>query len=214
MSVPERSWAWPTWVAFLSLFGPPTLAIAAEQILRRKAQDIPENRKLFPARLIGGKRSSGDLRLIVLHSTESSGTAASVASWFQNPSSGGSTQLIVGPDGVFRSVEDLQVPAGAGGANLDGLHLEIVGRASWSRDEWKRNSPRALALASRVLARWSRLYGIPLKYLDAEALKKDPKARGVTTHKDVSLAFKKSDHTDPGAGFPLDEVIQGAMALA
>lgn len=168
--------------------------------------------KFYPARLRGGTRKASQLRLIVMHSTESTGSAANVASYFQSPSSGGSTQVVVGEDGCFRCVGDLETPAGAPGANLDGLHIEVVGRAAWTRAEWLQNAPRALVEAARVLAYWSKTYKIPLAELDVAAVK-DPRRRGVVTHKTISQAFKQSDHVDPGPGFPLDWVLARARMM-
>ena len=37
--------------------------------------------------------------------------------------------------------------------------------------------------------------------------------RGICTHADISAAFRESDHTDPGSGFPLDLVIARAREL-
>ena len=31
--------------------------------------------------------------------------------------------------------------------------------------------------------------------------------RGITSHAEVSLAYRKSDHWDPGPGFPIDEFL-------
>ncbi len=168
--------------------------------------------KFEPARLTGGARTPGSVRIIVLHSTESQGTAAAVASYFQSPSSGGSTQLVVGDDGCFRCVPDLKQPAGAPGANSDGLHIEVVGMAKWTREEWLER-PIRLDNCARALAEWSQTYRIPLAFVDA-AMLKTGRARGVTTHREVSQAFKKSDHWDPGAGFPIDVVLEKARMYA
>jgi hypothetical protein len=37
---------------------------------------------------------------------------------------------------------------------------------------------------------------------------------GVTTHNEVTHAFRKSDHTDPGAAFPMDAFLERARELA
>ena len=44
-----------------------------------------------------------------------------------------------------------------------------------------------------------------MQFIDAEGLKAGKK--GVTTHAEVSKAFKKSNHTDPGLGFPMDRIL-------
>jgi hypothetical protein len=174
---------------------------------------VPCNTRFYPARLHSGKRDPKKIRLIVIHSTESSGEAANVASYFQSSSAYGSTQLVAGNDGVYRSVSDLENPAGAPGANSDGLHIEIVGMAKWSREEWLRRAPKALDNAARAIAEWSSKYGIPLAFADATAIR-NPRTKGVTTHAEVSRAFKESDHWDPGPGFPMDHVLELARTYA
>lgn len=181
--------------------------------LANAGRKVPCSTKFMPARLAGGIRKPGALHVIVLHSTESTGPAANVASYFQSSGAGGSAQIVVGEDGCFRSLPDLQEPAGAPGTNSDGLHIEIVGLAKWTRAEWLERAPRALDLAARVLAEWSQTFKIPLAFLDAAALKTGH-ARGVTTHNEVSKAFKKSDHWDPGPGFPLDMLLERARMYA
>ncbi len=171
----------------------------------------PTLTKFFPARLGTQRRTPEQLRWIVVHSTEG-GTGASNASYFQSPSSGGSTQLITGEDGIYRSVDDLIVPAGAPGSNTEGLHIEFVGFAKWPREEWLKRK-KTLHQGAKALSEWSQRYKIPLKLLSAEDLKR-PGSRGVTTHLAVSNAFKKSDHGDPGSGFPMDVLLNEARMLA
>ncbi len=178
-----------------------------------RARRLECSPKFFPGRLSGGARSPERIHLIVIHSTESTGTGAAVASYFQSSGAFGSTQLIAGEDGIYRSVDDLKMPAGAPGANEDGLHIEIVGLAKWTRAEWLARAPKAIEYAARAVAEWGHKYKIPLAYVNAEAIK-GGKARGVTTHNDVSKAFKKSDHWDPGPGFPMDVLLEKARNYA
>ena len=193
-------------VASLPLLALTGAAVAMEARLR-----VPMNCTWKPARLRGGARSPSSLIWIVVHCTESdAGGALGVANYFQSESSGGSTQLVVGEDGCYRCVGDLETPAGAPGANDRGLHIEIVGRASWTREQWLSRA-RTLGLASRAIAEWARTYRIPIRYVNAQGLKQG--VPGVTTHADVSVAFKKSDHMDPGKNFPLEHVLTDASAM-
>ena len=59
-----------------------------------------------------------------------------------------------------------------------------------------------LRRSARLVAKLCKDHGIPVQYVDAEGLKRGD--RGITTHHAVTLAFRKSDHTDPGEHFPLD----------
>lgn len=188
-------------------------AMGATFFIGKLVDPLELSTKYQPARLIGGARKPEALKYIVLHSTESTGTAAAVASYFQSPSSGGSSQVVVGEDGAFQCVPDLRQPAGAPGANSDGLHIEVVGLAKWTREEWLSRAPKALRRCAEVLGQWARDYKIPLAFLDAADLKEGVR-RGVTTHYEVSQAFKQSDHWDPGKGFPLDYVLEMARLCA
>jgi hypothetical protein len=144
----------------------------------------------------------------VIHSTESEGTALSIANYFASPSAGGSTQIIVGEDGCYRAVPDDVIPAGAPPLNEDGLHIEFVGRAAWDRNAWLRRR-RTLELGRRMIRSWSSRYGIPRRLLSVGELQRSfaTGGKGVTTHGNASEAFRKSTHWDPGRGFPFDLVL-------
>jgi hypothetical protein len=149
-----------------------------------------------------GPRSKGQIKWIVLHDTEG-GTAESVAAMFARPSALASTHLVVDEIECWRMVPDLVIPWGAPGANTGGLHIEQCGFASWSRSQWLAHE-KTLRRSAAKAARWSLMYGIPLRWVGKWGLKLGRK--GVTTHKDCSLAFPPNDgHHDPGPNFPKDK---------
>jgi hypothetical protein len=150
-----------------------------------------------------GARDLKNIKWVVIHSTES-GSAKSTAQYFQAPQSTGSTQFVVGEDGVFRTLPDAAEPWAAPGANRDGLHIEIVGYASMKREDWLKRQ-KTLKNAASIISSWCSTYGIPTQFVDAAGLIAGKK--GITTHAEVSKAFKKSNHTDPGSGFPLDVIL-------
>jgi len=198
---------WPyTWPAML---GGPAIALALGIAISRRSP-VECSRKFYPARLVGGARKADRIKWIVVHSSESTSGAANVASWFQSPDSGGSTQVVVGEDGCFRCVDDLRIAAGAPPLNEEGLHIEFVGLAKWTRREWLARQ-RTLALGTGVLARWSREFGVPLAHVGVKGLLSG--VPGVVTHEDVSIAFKQSDHVDPGKNFPLEELLGVARLI-
>jgi N-acetyl-anhydromuramyl-L-alanine amidase AmpD len=65
---------------------------------------------------------------------------------------------------------------------------------------------RAARLTADVCAR----HGIPLRRLRAVDLVADK--RGVTGHADVSAAFHRSDHWDPGPDFPWTRFLRSARS--
>ena len=146
-----------------------------------------------------GPRRASDIDLIVIHSAEGT-SAAGVASFFAGAAQA-STQLAVDDKECWRMLPDLIIPWGAPGANSDGLHVELCGFARWSREEWLAHD-ELLRRAAWKCAKWAWQYRIPRRWLTVAELLADK--RGFTTHVDVNAAFHKSDHTDPGKGFPRD----------
>jgi N-acetyl-anhydromuramyl-L-alanine amidase AmpD len=59
--------------------------------------------------------------------------------------------------------------------------------------------------AANAAAQYCLKYNIPVKHLTNAELKSGQK--GIVSHAQVSEVFKKSDHTDPGKGFPWDHFI-------
>ena len=154
-----------------------------------------------------GLRKASAIDLVVIHSAEAAdfsgedATAEAVATYFARLDVDASTQLAVDRDSCVRMLPDLVIPWGASGANHDGLHVEICGRASWSRARWLESGNRPmLERAAAKAARWCWLYGIPRRWLTVAEPRAD--RRGLTTHVDVNHAFERGDHWDPGPWFP------------
>ena len=146
-----------------------------------------------------GPRRAVDVRHVVLHSTEG-GTAASVAAFFAG-SAQASTQLVVDDRECYRCLPDLVIPWGAPGINRSGLHVEHCGFARWPAREWHEHEAMLDRSAAKV-ARWTWQYGIPVRFVEAAALRAG--RTGITTHAQASIAFPPNDgHTDPGDGFPI-----------
>jgi len=159
----------------------------------------------------GGTRSLSNLRLIVLHSTEGR-TARGAAGWFANPDSAGSAHVVVDDQECYRTLPDSLIPWGAkgGDANENGLHIEIAGFAAdnpttgdkaFTRDEWLSHMARLRKAASVVWA-WGKMYGIPMRFVDAAGLLRGES--GVTSHYEITKAYHAGDHIDPGKAFPYD----------
>lgn len=122
-------------------------------------------------------------------------------------------------DSAVRYAPDSAYVYGAGGANDNGLHLELAGYSAQSRDEWLDvYGSTMLPIAAGIIAAWCNRYYIAPVFLDAgrlQAATPTSPARGITTHREVTFAYGKDDHTDPGSNFPLDILLQEVhMALA
>ncbi len=112
---------------------------------------------------------------------------------------------------ICQSVKDEDIAHHAPGANHNGLGFELCGRARQSPAEWQDDfSFYVLEQAATLAADKSIEHNIPLVFVPRETLKL-PGARGVTTHNEVSKAFGKSTHWDPGPHFPMAWFIQRAI---
>lgn len=113
---------------------------------------------------------------------------------------------------VTQSVKRKDIAYHAPGANSRGIGIELATRASASpsqwRDEYHQNMLESLA---ELISFISAVYKIPLVFVDSDRLFLGD--RGVTTHAEVSKAWRKSDHTDPGAGFPMAAVLSRATGF-
>lgn len=154
-------------------------------------------------------RTSVDVIVVhTMETPESAGRAWSVAQWF-----GGSTapqasaHYCVDDTEVVQSVKDEDVAWHAPGANSDGIGIEHAGAASQSKAQWQDPySAAQLKLSAKLAASLASRYEIPVKWLSVEDLKDNK--RGITSHNNVSLAFRQSTHTDPGVSFPVDRYLK------
>lgn len=149
----------------------------------------------------GGTRLLREVRLIVMHSTESSGTAKDVAHYFSTVQAGGSAHLVVDDTSCYRCLPNTVVPWGAPGANTDGFHIEQVGYADWAAERWMQHQDM-LKRGAYKAAIHCKLFKIPATFVTAAGLKAGKS--GITTHAEVSKAFPNDagNHHDPGTGWP------------
>ena len=145
------------------------------------------------------------ISLIVLHdmeAPETDKTAENVANNFAVTPRKASAHYNVDNDSIVQSVHDEDTAWAAPGANANGLHVEHAGYASQRREEWQDGySTAELGLSALLVRSKCNQYSIPMEFVDYKGILSGKK--GITTHREVSLAFH-GDHTDPGAGFPMD----------
>jgi hypothetical protein len=98
-------------------------------------------------------------------------------------------------------VREQHVAWAAPGANKNGIHIEHAGRAAQSAREWTDEfGTSMLYLSIELCAQICRAWSIPALFVGPAGLLHGD--RGITTHAAVSVAFKRSTHTDPGVNFP------------
>ena len=141
---------------------------------------------------------------VVIHTmeiTERDDAARISAAWFANPASEVSAHYCVDRGVVLQCVRDEDVAWHARGGNATTIGVELAGAAAQTREQWAdAYSAAVLGRAARLVAELCRRHDIPVRRVDVQGLRAG--ARGITGHVDVSLAFGKSDHWDPGPGFP------------
>ena len=151
-------------------------------------------------------RGGSRVRLLVIHTTEGSRTIESLGSWFANPANAVSSHT--GADDKSNTVGEYVKPDGKSWtcANYNGVseNIELCGFASWSRSEWLNNHDGMLTNTARWLVEESDRYGIPLVRLTAAQAQGS--SSGICGHGD--LGSGGGGHTDPGAGFPWDVLLQ------
>lgn len=160
-------------------------------------------------------------RLVIVHTMESPekpGTARSVARWFAGPNRPtASAHVCVDASEAIRCVRDEDAAWAAPGANKDGLHVELAGRAGQTDAEW--NDAESIGILRRgaeVVAEWCMRHSLPMLRLSPEDVANG--ASGICGHVDVTKAFPEAHgtHWDPGPRFPWDlfiGMVEGARGV-
>jgi N-acetyl-anhydromuramyl-L-alanine amidase AmpD len=149
------------------------------------------------------------VRLIVIHDMEypeKLTAAEDVARYFAKTDTQASAHICVDADSIVQCVYDRDVAYAAPGANRDGIQVELAGYARQTRAEWMDEyGRRMLEQAARAVAQYCRKYTIPAVHLSSDQLRAGK--AGIIGHYQASQVYRKSDHMDPGPGFPWDYFI-------
>ena len=142
------------------------------------------------------------VRLVVMHvnvGPDAHAGAVSVAKYCQTQTGG--YHEIVDDVQYVTTARDNEVVNGASGANEDGFHICMIGDATqtdaqwhdaFSVCTWTRAAARAHAACARL--------GVPMRLLSSAEVAAGH--AGICGHVNVSEAYRKSNHTDPGPHFP------------
>lgn len=154
---------------------------------------------------------SGPIDVLVIHTMESPekpDTAENVAHWFAGSTAPqASAHYCIDNNSVVSCVRDKDVAWHAPGANHNGLGFEHAGKAGQSAADWADPySQQLLARSAELVAQKCREYDIPVQWLRPADLLAG--RRGITGHVEVSRAFKRSNHTDPGETFPIQQYLR------
>lgn len=148
---------------------------------------------------------------VVIHcmeGSESSTRAERCAKWIAGlnsrfPAPRASAHYCVDSDSIVQCVSEEHVAWHAPGANRYGIGIEHAGFSRQTIDEWLDPFGRSMlnlsaALTADICKRWD----IPMQFISSEDLLLD--RRGITTHCEVTKAFGRSTHMDPGENFPME----------
>lgn len=150
-------------------------------------------------------------RYITIHNTSNDATAEGEASYAKVRTDGTSSHYYCDHDSIVQSL-DTDWCAGHVGSlegNTYGISYEITGFNGWTRAQWLANV--AWDKLTACIARDCKQFGIPVRRLTVAEMKLKTQA-GFITHNDARLAWGGTDHTDPGAGFPMDHLLARVSA--
>ena len=162
--------------------------------------------KWIPPRSYTRGRADPPPLWIVIHTTEGSegpSSAEDGAAYDQQRKDQVSAHFYVDSSSIVQCVRtaDTAHPAAYHG-NLYGIHIEVCGRAGQSAKQWDDAASRATLVQLSGLCRTlRRKYPMPLVNL-TPAQVRGLNVKGFCEHKDVTLAWGESTHTDPGPNFP------------
>lgn len=161
-----------------------------------------------------GTRPASSIKVIVIHDAEIDDDllgAEKVGAYFQSRAAKGSTHYGIDDNTTQQYLPDAAIPWGAPGANTNGLHMELMGKASHTRKQWIDHHGPMFDRAGWLLNAKAAQYGIPLRLLSVSEYKAGKK--GIVTHNLVSVADGPggSTHTDPGKYFPMDVLLAKAL---
>lgn len=163
----------------------------------------------LPARYSLHPTTPRKIDLLVIHAAEVRESMAA-AEWLMkycaNNDRVASWHYAVDGDSITQSVVEADVAYHAPGANSNGIGVELAVPGMPSARQWADPYCQSmLTLASWLFAGLCARHKIEPFYVDASGLLE--KRRGITTHAQVSLAFKRSDHMDPGPDFPMEAFV-------
>ena len=153
------------------------------------------------------RRAIGVVVIHTMEISERSGTAEACARWFADPVSEVSAHYCVDSDSVIQCVREGDIAWHARGGNGNSIGVELAGFAGQGPRGW--DDSYSWAVLERGAALVAEICGrrrLPVRRLHAADLLAG--RRGLTGHADVSEAFHKSDHWDPGPAFPWERFLR------
>lgn len=147
---------------------------------------------------------------VVLHDTESHdekgiGDMKGVVDfWLRGPDKLGAHFIVDAEGNIAQCGEPTELMFHTLDANTGSVGIEQIGFANFTRQAWL-SRPDQLMKVAKLLAWLNDEYHIPLRHSTVN---------GVSTHADQTIAHHVAGgHTDPGKGYPFDEVLAMAQQM-
>lgn len=184
---------------------------------------VAEHITNLPCDKHSGKRTQ--TQMLVVHSIESpltNGYAVSMAKnwlgkWYDGNGAliEASSNIIVSPDTLVRSVHTDYAAWHASWANNLSVGYEQAGYAAFTRAQWLTDLGKTqIDRLAREMAQDAKLYGIPLQWLTRAQVNAiaagDRTIKGLVTHAVIDPASR----TDPGSGYPYDVLLASIRKYA
>lgn len=151
---------------------------------------------------------NGVVTRVVLHDEEypvSVHSAEDIAHYFASKTPGTSAHYTVDADSVEHCVAENAVAYHAP-PNTGSIGIEHDGYARFTKADWATPGSVATLKRSAILTAGICLrHGIPVKYIGKDDLLAGK--TGITFHRDVSNAWGRSTHQDPGNNFPITQYL-------
>lgn len=155
--------------------------------------------------------------VVVIHTMEIAerrDAAELCAEWFASPAARVSAHYCVDANSIVQCVREENIAWHARGGNTHSIGVELAGLAGQGPKDWEDEySSAVLERAADLVGEVCDRHRVPVRWLGPRDLADG--RRGITGHVDVSQAFGKSDHWDPGPGFPRERFlarVRGAQA--
>jgi len=152
-------------------------------------------------------------KLIVIHTTEGHDRPGiadllGLAAFFDNPKAEVSSHVANDQEGNdSRMVPDSQKAFTQAGFNSVSLSIEQIGFAKFSRDEWLKKRSKQLDNTAAWIRFWSKKHSIPIRHGQVDSAGRVVQS-GTIRHSE--LGARGGGHHDPGADYPLDDVLERA----
>ena len=150
---------------------------------------------------------NGTVNRIVLHDMEmpeKPDTAEACANYFAGTDKKASAHYCVDNNSAVQCVKESDIAFHAP-PNTGSIGIEHAGYARQSTGEWLDEFGLAMLrdVSAPLVRDIAQRHNVPLRWLSVADLQAGK--RGITSHNNVSKAFGKSTHTDPGPNFPVPE---------